>query len=177
MGSEHAGEKKDWRVTWRNACEEHYSANCIPSNSELVDFTCKAWPNSVLSAWQSWKVRNLWYCVEVRYFVPLSQYAGAVLYENGEEKSRLAVALTIRRRQVVWKRDFCGNNLSTVSKWSEMKIERFTVSCEQRHRLYLFPLLLALWFHPWTETVGQKLWMRGVEPYGRCLRVIGRHLT
>jgi hypothetical protein len=60
--------------------------------------------------------------------------------ENGAEKSQLAVAFTLRRGEIVWKRHFCRNNLSTVSTRSEMKTERFAASCEHKRRYLFVPL-------------------------------------
>jgi hypothetical protein len=54
--------------------------------------------------------------------------------ENGAKKSHLAVAFTLRRSEIVWRRHFCRNNLSTLSKRSEMKTERLAGSCEHKRR-------------------------------------------
>ena len=44
-------------------------------------------------------------------------------------------------REIVWKRHFCRNNLSTVSKRNEMKTERLLASCQHKRRYFFVPIL------------------------------------
>ena len=56
------------------------------------------------------------------------------------KKVELAVAFTLSRSEIVWKRHFCRKQFDgTVSKRSEMKTERLAASCEHKRRYFFVP--------------------------------------
>jgi hypothetical protein len=62
-------------------------------------------------------------------------------FGNGAEiKVKLVVVFTLCLSEIVWKRQFCRNSVSSVFKRSEIKTQRLAASCEQRFRRYFVPL-------------------------------------
>jgi hypothetical protein len=89
-----------WNISWRNTRHDSFGVGHCPFVSE--DFFLTAGQHQL---------------EEINCRIGLKNYSAGPVRKR-RKKSRSAVVFTPRQSEIVWKRHFCRNNLSTVSKQS-----------------------------------------------------------